>query len=120
MNLRRLSSEPSQNDFERVRPLLEGARKTTRPKIHDTYDVFCAVLFILKTDSTWRTLPDCYPPWRSVHHHFTVWTASAGSVTVLEEALVVLGLHDIASSLRALISARPAPREWPERFQSIL
>lgn len=32
-----------------VRPLLESARKKTRPRQVDLYDVFCGVLYLLKS-----------------------------------------------------------------------
>lgn len=96
------------SDFEKVRLLLDGVRKTTRPKIHDTYDVLCAILFILGNGVSWRSLPECYPPWRSVHHHFTQWTSSGEPVTPLEKALCILGLNEAASTVRARMD-RGAP-----------
>lgn len=95
------------SDFEKVRHLLDSARKTTRPKIHDTYDVLCAILFVVRNEAPWRSLPECFPPWRSVHHHFIQWTSPNGPVTPLEEALGKLGLAEVASTLRSLIDARP-------------
>jgi transposase len=94
-------------DFETIRIFLDSARKTTRPKIHDTYDVFCAVLFVLSNEAPWRSLPDCFPPWRSVHHHFVQWTSSEESETMLEQALYKLGLHEVASRVRDRIGVRP-------------
>jgi len=95
-------------DFEKVRVLLDSARKTTRPKLHDTYDVLCAVLFIVRNDAPWRSLPKSFPPWRSVHHHFIQWTSPNVGATPLEQALGILGLPEVASSVRALIDARRA------------
>jgi transposase len=101
-----LQNELSLKEFEKVRHLLEGARKTTRPKIHDTYAVFCAVLFIVRDGVPWRSLPDCFPPWRSVHQHFLQWAPSGDSKTCLEEALEKLGLQDVSSVVRAQMNAR--------------
>ena len=39
-----------------------------------------AILYVLWTGCPWRALPDCYPHWRTVHHHFTRWTAD-GTLT---------------------------------------
>jgi transposase len=96
-------------DFERIRGILENACKATRPKIHDPYDVLCAVLFILRNDSAWRTIPCSFPPWRTVHHHFVQWTASPETETPLEKALCRLGLYDLALAVRTRIESRPAP-----------
>ncbi|WP_292977588.1 transposase, partial [Nitrosomonas sp.] len=51
-------SDISREQFERVRLLLEGARKKTRPRTVDLYEVFCAVLYLLKSGCQWRLLPD--------------------------------------------------------------
>jgi len=37
-------SDISRKQFEQIRELLESARKKTRPRQVDLYDVFCAVL----------------------------------------------------------------------------
>jgi transposase len=38
------------------------------------------------THCPWRALPDCYPHWRTVHHHFARWAAD-GTLTRLHEVL---------------------------------
>lgn len=101
-----LQNELRPKEYEKVRLLLEGARKTTRPKIHDTYAVFCAVLFIVRGGGPWRCLPDCFPPWRSVHQHFIQWAPSGVPKTCLEVALDTLGLQDASAAVRAQINAR--------------
>lgn len=42
------SSDISREQFELIRPGLEGARKCTKPRKIDLYDVFCAILYTLK------------------------------------------------------------------------
>ncbi|QHM53287.1 hypothetical protein C7M41_02029 (plasmid) [Pediococcus acidilactici] len=51
------SSDISREQFELIRPGLEGARKCTKPRKIDLYDVFCAILYTLKNGCTWRDLP---------------------------------------------------------------
>jgi len=34
-----------------------------------------AILYVLWTGCPWRALPDGYPHWRTVHHHFAHWAA---------------------------------------------
>jgi transposase len=64
----------TREQFDQVRPLLEGARKQTRPRIHDLYDVFCAILYREETNTAWRNLPDVFPPWRTVHEYQSIWS----------------------------------------------
>jgi transposase len=41
--------------------------KSTRPKKYSDYELFNAVVYVLKTGSQWRNLPLEYPPWKSVY-----------------------------------------------------
>ncbi len=81
-------SDVSREQFEKVRPLLESARKKTAPRRVDLYDVFCAVLYLLRTGCQWRALPGDFPKWRTVHAYFQIWseeTPEGGSL--LQQAL---------------------------------
>lgn len=42
-------SDISREQFEQIRPLLERARKKTKPRTVDLYEVFRAALYLLKT-----------------------------------------------------------------------
>ena len=42
-------SDISREQFEHIRPLLESARKSARPRRVDLYEVFCAMLYLLRT-----------------------------------------------------------------------
>lgn len=41
-------SNPSRQQFELIRPDLEAARQSTRPRKYDLYALFCAVVYVLK------------------------------------------------------------------------
>lgn len=43
--------------FAIIVPLLERARKKTRPREVDLYEVFCGVRDVLKSGCQWRMLP---------------------------------------------------------------
>ena len=57
-------SDITREQFEIIRKDLEGARKATHPRKYDLYDIFCAVLYLLKEGCTWRAIPHDYPNWR--------------------------------------------------------
>ena len=81
-------SDISPEQFEHVRPLLESARKSTRPRTVDLYEVFCAVLYLLRTGCQWRALPSDFPKWRTVHSYFQIWSeVDDQGVSLLERAL---------------------------------
>jgi transposase len=81
-------SDISREQFEQVKDLLENARKKTRPRTVDLYEVFCAILYLLKSGCQWRMLPSDFPKWRTVHHYFSLWSEKPeGGASLLEQAL---------------------------------
>ena len=80
-------SDVSPEKFELIRPLLESARKSTRPRSVDLYEVFCAVLYLLRTGCQWRALPSDFPKWRTVHAYFAIWSEPREGGSLLEQAL---------------------------------
>jgi transposase len=81
-------SDVSRKQFEQIRPLLESARKRTRPREVDLYEVFCAVLYLLKSGCQWRMLPEGFPKWRTVHSYFQLWTEkTTEGKTLLDQVL---------------------------------
>jgi len=67
---------------------LKSTRKKTRPRQVDLYDVFCAVLYLLKSGCQWRMLPSHFPKWRTVHHYFSLWSEKPKDKdSLLEQAL---------------------------------
>ena len=86
-------SDISRVQFEKIRPILESSRKHTRPRTIDLYDVFCGILYILKSGCQWRMLPVDYPKWRTCHHYFSIWSEKKDEETdsVLEQVLKKIG-----------------------------
>ena len=83
----RYPSDISREQFEAIRPLLERARKKTAPRKVDLYEVFCAVLYLLRTGCQWRALPSDFPKWRTVHSYLTIWSEAREGGSLLEQAL---------------------------------
>ena len=54
-----------------IRPIIEGNYiwKGRPPKISH-YQVFCAILYVLRTGIPWRDLPKCYGNWHSIYMRF--------------------------------------------------
>ena len=67
-------SDISRKQFELILPILESARKKTKPRTVDLYDGFCGLLYILRTGCQWRQLPHDFPKWRTVHSYFQKWS----------------------------------------------
>ncbi|MFD2364916.1 transposase [Pseudoduganella sp. GCM10020061] len=95
--------------FAPARALLEGARRRTRPRVHDLINVFEAVMYLLETGIPWRSLPPHFPPWRTVHEYFTQWTMGRdGDRTLLERAMELAGQQELIPRLRTRLGAAPA------------
>ncbi|AAW75372.1 transposase [Xanthomonas oryzae pv. oryzae] len=81
-------SDVSRERFEQIRPILEQARKRTKPVTVDMYEVWCAVLYLLRTGCPWRALPSDFPKWRTVHSYFAKWSeVDDEGMSLLERAL---------------------------------
>ncbi len=67
-------SDIDREKFEKIRPILESARKKTKPRKLDLYELFCGVLYVLKSGCQWRMLPKEFPKWRNCYDYFKKWT----------------------------------------------
>ena len=71
-------SDISREQFARILPVLESARRRTKPRTVDLYDVFCGVLYLLKSGCQWRMLPADFPDWRTCYQYFRQWSERPG------------------------------------------
>ena len=82
-------SDISRKQFARILPVLESARRRTKPRTVDLYDVFCGVLYLLKSGCQWRMLPADFPNWRTCYQYFRQWSEQPGPAkeSILERVL---------------------------------
>ena len=99
-------SDISRGQFEQILPLLESARRKTSPRRIDLFEVFCAVLYLLRTGCQWRALPRDFPKWRTVHSYFAIWSEPRGGGSLLEQALKKIRLARPASAWAGALSQR--------------
>lgn len=101
-------SDISHAQFEKIRSLLASARKKTRPQTVDLYEIFCALLYLLKSGCQWRMLPQDFPNWKNVHRYFMIWTEKqVDGTSILEQVLKKIG-------------RRMAYQKWKERQDEFL
>jgi transposase len=73
---------------------LEGAKKLTRPREKDLYDIFCAILYLIKSGCRWRMLPADFPKWGIVRYYYDVWARKrAQGSTLPGEVLKKISYH---------------------------
>lgn len=88
-------SNISREEFEIIRKDLENAKKKTRPRQTDLYDVFCAVLYIVRGGIQWRMLPSDFPNWKLVYYYFKVWSKKDDNgVSLLDKVLKKIDRYD--------------------------
>jgi transposase len=74
MNTRqKYPSDITREQFEIIRAELSSAKKVTHPSTYDLYDIFCAVLYLIKEGCTWRAIPHDFPKWQNVRYHYDIW-----------------------------------------------
>ena len=83
------SSDISREQFAWILPCLESARRRTKPRTVDLYDVFCGVLYLLKSGCQWRMLPADFPDWRTCYKYFRQWSERPDPAkhSILEQVL---------------------------------
>lgn len=88
MRKKKYHSDIGREQFEQIRPLLEQARRRTKPRTVDLYEVWCVALYLLRTGCQWRALPSDFPKWRTVHSYFAKWSElDDEGVSLLQRAL---------------------------------
>ena len=81
-------SDISQERFEKMREELAGAKKVTHPRKYDLYDIFCAILYLLKEGCTWRAIPHDFPKWQNMRYHYDIWASpDEDGVSILDRVL---------------------------------
>ena len=103
------SSDIRREQFARILPCLESARRRTKPRTVDLYDVFCGVLYLLKSGCQWRMLPADFPDWRTCYKYFRQWSErpDPAKYSILEQVLKKIGWRSPA-------------KQWSERTDQLL
>ena len=81
-------SDITREQYEVIRYDLEAARKATRLRKYDSYDIFCGILYRLREGCRWRSLPHDYPNWKICYYHYEIWRkAEDGQESVIDRVL---------------------------------
>jgi len=98
-------SDITREQFTAIKYILESACKVTHPRTYDLYDIFCAILYVLREGCRWRSLPHDYPKWNNVYYHYQVWSKKgADHKSTLDKAL-----EELVLSARVISGKAVAP-----------
>jgi transposase len=89
-------SDISRDQFSVIEQELQSVRKVTRPRTYDLYDVFCAILYVLKEGCAWRDLPRDFPKWNIVYYYYQIWSEAGknGETSLFDRMLGELVLSE--------------------------
>ena len=89
---KRYPSDISRDQFEKIKDILESTRKKTKPRKLDLYDMFCGVLYTLKSGCQWRMIPSDFPKWNTIYFYFKIWSEKKNDKdSALETVLKKIG-----------------------------
>lgn len=57
-----------------IEPLFDMWGYTDKGRIHSRREIVSAIFYIVDNGTKWRSLPNDFPPWKTVYHHFTLWS----------------------------------------------
>ncbi len=82
-------SDMTREQFKKILPILESARKKAKPRKIELYDAFFAILYILKSGCQWGMLPKDFQKYTTCYYYFQVWTEREDDIseTILEIVL---------------------------------
>ena len=86
---RKYPSDISRAQFKEIEGELLKVRKRTKPRTVDLYEVFCGLLYVLKSGCQWRMIPRDYPNWKTIYAYFCKWREPdpQTGISVLEHVL---------------------------------
>lgn len=96
-------SDITREQFELIRDDLESKRKTTKPRNYDLYDIFCAILYLLKEGCSWRAIPHDFGKWGHVRYYYDIWSEpDDNGVSLLDKIL-----RKLVESERVKVNRKP-------------
>ncbi len=66
-------SDLTDTQWSLLEPLVPKAKSGGRPLKYERREIVNAILYVLRTGSSWRQLPHDLPPWLLVYLYFRAW-----------------------------------------------
>jgi transposase len=76
--------EVTDEQWELIQPILPKRTATTGRRPSDPRVMLNGILWILRTGSPWRDLPERFGPWQTVYDHFSNWRKKGVYDRILE------------------------------------
>ena len=71
---RAYQTDLSDGEWSYIEPHLPAPKTPGRPRVHPLREILDAIFYIVRSGCAWRLLPHEFPPWKTVHHYFRIWS----------------------------------------------
>ena len=99
MKIATYDTDLTHDQWQLLRRFLPAAKKRGRPRTA-LREVLNAILYLVKTGAQWRLLPQNFPPWQTVYHHFRQWSRNG---------LLARLNHRLRAKVRQAVGKHPQP-----------
>ena len=62
-------------EWGRIQPLLPSQKPTTGRPRHDHRTVLAGILWVVRSDASWRAMPQKYGKWETAYKRYQLWCA---------------------------------------------
>lgn len=76
------SSNLTQEQWQRLEPLIPAAKPGGRPRSVEIWDILNAIFYVLCEGCRWRNLPGDFPNWQTVYTYFRNWRLDGTWVSI--------------------------------------
>lgn len=91
---KRYPTDLTDEEWERIAPMLPGAARTGRPLSVDLREVLNAIRYLARAGCGWRMLPKEFPPWQTVYWWFRRFVRRFMFHTIHDMALMMALMID--------------------------
>jgi hypothetical protein len=108
-------SDITREQYKIIEEELEKAKRKTKERELDLYEILCAVLYLVKEGCTWRAIPHDFPKWQIVYYYFRIWSEKDKNGETLLDKI----LSEIVVMERLASDKNPCPTMLIEDSKSI-
>ena len=63
----------SDESWNFIKVIFDSFGVTDKGRVHKVKVILDAILYVVDSGTKWRNLPNDFPPWKTVYHHFNLW-----------------------------------------------
>ncbi len=64
----------SDESWNFIKVIFESFGVSDKGRVHKVKTIIDAIFYVVDNGTKWRNLPNDFPPWKTVYHHFRLWS----------------------------------------------